>query len=269
MAACNDLWNHLPPHTIPPGIPAHGGTCSPTSSPCKFQHHGHPNGFQVCQTCSLHTQLILGLVIPQSHAGVQVLPANYPTTWQRLPEWFNAGLAHNLALASQWAVSPFVQNQGAIITNTRSWQLVAEYASGVLKAPPRFNPPFKKFLTRVCNDCEEYIGNEIHFRITGAIPTTNEERATCQQLPWNTCTCKTTLGMRRTPFLSAGVPQNLEVMCRTHRQATYDQLVATRDRNDRWLRNIALKKGCLVQASPPTLKARVNDPGYWRGCRVG
>lgn len=152
-----------------------------------------------------------------------------------------------------------------------TWPTATERRTGIvlgLPPPGRQNPPWPGFLTRACNDCEILIQNQIHYRTTPAAlpawphdPVIDGPMQEWQHYATVSCTCKFRLGRK-------GIPAD-PVLCINHLEDTYKNLLAKKNKNDIWLRNIQKnpKTGTLETASSATKSKRVLN-GTWRACRV-
>lgn len=257
MAPCNDRPYHTP---VPPGV-VHPLLCPPNPlqrAPCAQPHDGYAGGFTVCDGCMVHTSRML-LLAPHLHP----LPRNrarlsnghfwmlHPATGVPIP-WPQTGVS---------PPEPPVFGPGALVAN---WRTPAERATGKVRAANHTNPPWDGFLTRVCQDCESKIQSEvIHRNANLMTPAPNWQE--WEENPWISCTCKATLGIHPTRPPATRY-------CLRHRRAVWNELVRTKNRNDRWLRNIEFDKKTqqIVPASKATKARRVRhpNPGYYRACRV-
>lgn len=267
---CDDRQNHLP---VPAGIVALA-PCDHAAilrGPCNRHHPGRiRGGFDVCNSCQLHAKHMLLLepaptaVPAQLGPGQPVVPvppvalaAPGPANRRKLGNGF--GLFAGAVPRAQPGVGP---PEALGPPYVAAWQTPAELASHTVLAPPRANPPFHGFLTRVCETCEQAIQSEIWQRNAGSLPPRMANAPAMnlwENAPTVSCTCKATLG------LTFPVQERL---CLTHQEKVWNDLVKKRDSNDRWLRNIQRDNAQqLIQATPATKRNRVRS-GLWRACRV-
>jgi hypothetical protein len=129
---------------------------------------------------------------------------------------------------------------------------------------------WRRFLTHLCRDCEKQERIELHFRLPGGHPTgapaNNLEMLSAQNnltWPWITCTCRYELF--REEFGNTDY-------CIRHRHIKagrrHNVLLHTRQQNDQWLRETALKDGRLVRASHQKVTHRRMMKNF-RACRCG
>lgn len=244
--SCRDRTNHFP---VPPGIVI-PQICHANRPFCV---EVHATNVDVCDVCHLHTAHMLLLDAP--------IGAPVPQNRLRLSHGHGYHAVAGLMVPiDQPGVSPPELPPGApaVAPFVAEWRTPAEIANRKITSPPNPNPPFEGFLTRCCRQCEQLIQSEIHHRSTGIITTIPP--ATWEQAPHVSCTCKSTLGIR-----APGTNR----LCLPHRTTEWNNLVNTKNGNDRWLRNVQwdAKAQKLVAATLRTKRARFRNR-YWRACRV-
>lgn len=289
---CDDRQNHNP---IPPGVAAQQNCRADPAlrGPCARYHR--EGDFEVCTTCQQHSAHMLLLepaptLVPQVPGIPALIPGPLPvlaalmgvpaaplrTLGGRNRRRLSNG--HGLIVnrfgnqvprgqpglgPPEFTIPPFIQR----------WLTPAEDQSHRLFAPPRTNPPFQGFLTRVCDVCEQAIQSEIlHRRIGNIEPPSPDAPAAAsyvavpqpdmwEQYPEVSCTCKAKLGLRDPP---------LERLCFTHMEAVWNDLVEKKESNDRWLRNVEWNPRTqqVIKAREATKRTRTSAPGTWRACRV-
>lgn len=268
MATCDDSANHQPVA----GFTNVTHPCHQNVQACPDPHPNHgPAGFQVCTTCHGHSLYLLRLGAP----GIPI-----PTNRSRLSQGFafnigaaqptipQSGVGPPEVLNGVWPalppllppfITPWQQDLSAGHPSNN------EFDTGRVRAPPRAQPLFPLFdgfLTRVCQDCEILIQSEIRLRSTLQIAQIMSQTNKWERYPEISCTCKWELG----------ISGNHPFRCRTHLDQVWNQLQATRDRNDAWLRQVWRnpQTGQLEMLGPTSavLRRRVRRPGTYRACRV-
>ncbi|KAF2160925.1 hypothetical protein M409DRAFT_59454 [Zasmidium cellare ATCC 36951] len=267
---CDDRQNHLP---VPAGIVGLL-PCTPVPAnrgPCNRHHPGRIQyGFEVCERCRDHSKHMLLLeptptavpaplapLLPAVPLAPVALAAPGAANRRRLGQ--GSGMFPPAIPRAQPGVGP---PEALGPPYVAPWQTPVELASSTVLAPPRANPPFDGFLTRVCQHCEQAIQSEIMHLNMGNLPGTiamGPAQNLWEQVPTVSCTCKATLGLTFPPQ---------ERLCLTHQEKVWNDLVKKRDSNDRWLRNIQRDGQLLVPATPATKQDRVQS-GFWRACRCG
>ncbi|UJO13854.1 hypothetical protein CLAFUW4_03715 [Fulvia fulva] len=154
-------------------------------------------------------------------------------------------------------------------------------AAGGFPWPAGTKGTWTGFLTRLCKQCEcleqqklwEFVnqtpGQYYRNWRRNNTPTYADWREP-GDFPRNKCTCLFKLGTTG-PAPGLGGLEDPR-MCIRHRMRRWNNIIANRDRNDRWLRSIAIDKNTqeLCTASPRRLSSRdCKSTQAYRACRCG
>lgn len=245
--ACHDQPNHAPGHPLfLPGVLLPQPCHVPTISNAHVCERRHNRNFRVCDTCVAHTSQMLLLAAP--------VGAPAPANLLRLSNGHGnpqPGVSPPELPPGAPAGPPFVAE----------WRTANEAATGHLD-PNRPDPPFDGFLTRCCTHCEKLIQSEINYRAPlPIIPfPTPPPPLLWEHYPRVSCTCRNKLGLLVPPR---------DRLCKPHRQQVWDDLLDTKEHNDRWLSKIQWDASAqkLVPATTRTIRRRIRNR-YYRACRV-
>ena len=235
------IGNNLPPATAL-------GPCSMPNRTICGEHHPRFNrlgGFWVCDDCDRHSRRMLGLDAAPPPAGTEA------------PHHFaDLGFVGPPSAPNNW------------VPGTGWWHVGTEFNDGIVTRPR----PFAEFMTRVCDPCERTVQHAINAMTASTIPAcaTAEQRGFWEIAGTfrHTCTCKKKLGIMG---IGVGVRR---ILCKKDRDQIWTELLAKRDANENFLRNMqkgnnpATQTGKWRRATDLTLRDRVNSPGWYRGCKV-